>query len=74
MDESMTDKMETASTVSLILGDFRDEYRLYKGSGKATIYRLEDDSDVLRLEDLDVTNGPDLHVLLMVDPDGRDKS
>jgi hypothetical protein len=29
---------------------------------------------VLRLEDLKVTNGPDLHVLLMVDPEGRDKS
>lgn len=74
MDESMTDKMETASTVSLISGSFRDEDTLHKGSGKATIYRLEDDSHVLRLEDLKVTNGPDLHVLLMVDSEGRDKS
>ena len=74
MDESMTDKMETASTVSLISGSFRDEDRLHKGSGKATIYRLEDDSHVLRLEDLKVTNGPDLHVLLMVDQEGSDKS
>ena len=34
----------------------------------------EDASHVLRLEDLNVTNGPDLHVLLMVDPEGSDKS
>lgn len=40
MDESMTDKMESASTVSLISGSFRDEDRLHKGSGTARIYRL----------------------------------
>ena len=28
---------------------------------------------MLRLEDLSVTNGPDLHVLLMEDPGGSDK-
>ena len=37
MDEKMTGEMETASTVSLISGSFRDEDRLHKGSGKATI-------------------------------------
>jgi hypothetical protein len=74
MDEPMTTEMETSSTVSLISGFFRDEDRLHKGSGKATIYRLDDASHVLRLEDLSVTNGPDLHVLLMVDSEGGDKS
>jgi hypothetical protein len=55
-------------------GFFRDEDQFHKGSGKATLYQLEDASHVLRLEDLNVTNGPDLHVLLMVDPEGGDKS
>lgn len=74
MMEDMTDTMAMSSTVSLKTGAFRDEDRVHKGSGSATVYRLEDDTHVLRLEDLDVTNGPDLHVLLMVDPEGRDKS
>jgi hypothetical protein len=74
MAEDMTDNMAASSTMALITGNFRDEDRLHKGSGKATLYRLEDESHVLRLEDLNVTNGPDLHVLLMVDPEGGDKS
>ena len=74
MSEPMTTGMSSAEAVSLISGDFRDADRFHKGSGRATIYRLEDDSHVLRLEDLNVTNGPDLHVLLMVDPEGGDKS
>jgi hypothetical protein len=74
MDESMDTEMSKTSTISLKIGSFRDEDRLHKGSGEATIYRLEDGSHVLRVEDFNVTNGPDLHVLLMVDPEGRDKS
>lgn len=74
MDEPMGDEMAKSSTISLKTGSFRDEDRLHKGSGNATIYQLEDDSHILRVEDLNVTNGPDLHVLLMVDPEGRDKS
>ena len=73
MSEPMTTGMSSAEAVSLISGDFRDADRFHKGSGRATIYRLEDDSHVLRLEDLNVTNGPDLRVLLMVDPEGGDK-
>ena len=74
MSEPMTTGMTSTGAVSLISGDFKDADRFHKGSGRATIYRLEDDSHVLRLEDLNVTNGPDLHVLLMVDPEGGDKS
>ncbi len=74
MDESMGSEMSKISTVSLKNGSFRNEDGLHRGSGNATIYRLEDESHVLRFEDFKVTNGPDLHVLLMVDPEGRDKS
>ena len=73
MSEVMTTEMSKASTVSLISGSFRDKDRVHKGSGNATVYRLDDGSLVLRLEDLNVTNGPDLRVLLMVDPEGEDK-
>ena len=74
MDEEMSAEMTMSSTVSLKTGTFRDEDRAHKGSGVATIYRLEDATDVLRLEDINITNGPDLHVLLMIDPEGRDMS
>jgi hypothetical protein len=74
MNESMSAEMGEASTISLKMGSFRDEDRLHRGSGNATVYKLEDASHILRLEDLNVTNGPDLHVLLMVDPGGRDKT
>ena len=73
MEEPMTSAMGSTSAVSLSTGNFRDEDRAHRGSGRATIYQLEDETNVLRLEDLDVTNGPDLRVLLMVDSEGRDK-
>jgi hypothetical protein len=37
---------------------------VHQGSGTVSVYQLEDGSRVLRLEDIDVTNGPDLHVFL----------
>ncbi len=45
-------------------GEFRDGDRLHKGSGQALIYDLADSSKVLRFEDFNVTNGPDLRVIL----------
>jgi hypothetical protein len=66
--ESNEDMPEPGPT-ALLTGEFDDFDDLHRGSGRATIYRLEDGSQVLRLEDLEVTNGPDLHVLLVPDPD-----
>ena len=56
-------------------GMFSDRDRIHKGSGEAIIYRAEDGSHLLRLENLQVTNGPDLHVLLSPhpNPDNRDE-
>ncbi|MDA1129043.1 MAG: DM13 domain-containing protein [Chloroflexi bacterium] len=45
-------------------GQFQDIDGFHKGSGTATIYRGPDGSLLLRLEDFQVTNGPDLHVVL----------
>lgn len=51
--------------VALLAGNFVDADESHMGTGTATIYELEDGSRVLRLEAFEVTNGPDLHVLLV---------
>ncbi len=45
-------------------GDFRDADSFHRGSGQATIFTTPDGGHLLRLENLDVTNGPALHVFL----------
>jgi hypothetical protein len=50
--------------VSLFSGSFEDVDFIHKGMGNAIIYKLADGSQVLRFEDFEVTNGPDLHVIL----------
>ena len=54
-------------------GAFRDGDAFHKGSGQALLYRLPDGSHLLRLENLNVTNGPALHVYLVrhADPQKR---
>ena len=54
---------------AVAMGSFKDADAFHRGSGTATIYRTPDGSEVLRLEDLDVTNGPALHVVLSTHPD-----
>lgn len=46
-------------------GQFRDADDSHRGSGTAAIYQLEDGSMLLRFEEFEVTNGPDLHVYLV---------
>jgi hypothetical protein len=68
-DTQATDPMpDEGAPVAVASGDFIDFDEFHHGSGTATIYRLEDGSHVLRLESLEVTNGPDLHVLLVPAP------
>ena len=55
---------KAAEPVKLKSGSLRDADSFHKGSGQATIYRAPDGSHLLRLENLSVTNGPDLRVLL----------
>lgn len=61
-EDGMSEAMLAAT--ALRTGQFVDIDRLHQGSGDATIYELADGTRVLRLENLDVTNGPDLRVLL----------
>ena len=63
----------SGSPVVLKQGDFRDADRFHKGAGQATIYRGPDGAHLLRLENFNVTNGPDLHVILSPDPDPQDR-
>lgn len=56
---------DTAGPVTLVAGEFRDADSSHRGTGTATIYELEDGSTLLRFEDFEVTNGPDLHVYLV---------
>jgi hypothetical protein len=66
-DKKMAEAMpETGSnTPALIVqGQFQDADSFHQGSGAAAIYQLPTGSYVLRFENFEVTNGPDLHVLL----------
>ena len=69
MPEMMMAEEESSEAVKLKEGNFRDADSLHRGSGKAIIYEAPDGSHLLRLEDLNVTNGPRLHVLLAVHED-----
>ncbi len=64
-----TDAMPAETPTVLATGTFMDADNFHKGSGTATLYTLADGSNVVRLEDFEVTNGPDLHVLLSTSDD-----
>ena len=70
VSEAMPLSMVSAETaaVKTSSGEFQDADSFHKGSGQATIYRSPDGSHLLRLENLKVTNGPDLHVFLSPHP------
>lgn len=64
-----TDAMPADTPTVIATGTFMDADNFHKGSGSATLYTLADGSNVVRLEDFEVTNGPDLHVLLSTSDD-----
>ncbi|MEM7347087.1 MAG: DM13 domain-containing protein [Chloroflexota bacterium] len=64
MEEPMPEEAASAEPIIVAQGQFQDADSFHQGSGSATIYQLADGSHVLRFEDFEVTNGPDLHVLL----------
>ena len=87
VDQPMNEEMPAALTVAgsggtgstqgsatvLKEGSFRDADSFHKGGGRATIYRGPDGSHLLRLEDFNVTNGPDLHIILTPEPDPQSR-
>ena len=57
--------LDTAGALSPVKrGRLHDGDSFHKGSGQAVVYRLPDGAYSLRLENLNVTNGPDLYVVL----------
>jgi hypothetical protein len=74
MDDPMPEAAENAP-VAIRQGQFQDADSFHQGSGTAQIYELPDGNHVLRFENFEVTNGPDLHVLLVKEaaPASRDQ-
>ena len=68
VEEDMPD-MATPKVVKR--GSFVDADAVHKGSGDAILYQGPDGSHLLRLENLRVTNGPDLVVYLAKHPDPK---
>ncbi len=52
-------------------GTLKDGDSFHKGSGGVAVFRLSDGKRLLRLDSIDVTNGPDLHVYLSAHPDPK---
>ena len=65
---------QPAGPVLLYQGVFVDGDSFHTGSGDVKVYRLEDGLLLLRLEDIEVRNGPDLNVIVTPSPTvaGRD--
>ncbi|MFQ6028145.1 MAG: DM13 domain-containing protein [Dehalococcoidia bacterium] len=75
MVEPPTDTSDAQPTaVRLKVGDFRDVDSAHRGSGQATIFQGPDGSRLLRLENLSVTNGPDLHLILTPHPNPESRN
>ena len=73
-EPSTTLPPEPTGPVALASGNLMDADSFHQGSGQVVLYQLEDGSRIIRLEDIEVTNGPQLHVLLtpVHDLTGRD--
>ena len=67
MEEPMPEAVSN-SPAAILQGQFQDADSFHKGSGAATIYQLPDGNHILRFENFESTNGPDLHVLLVKHP------
>lgn len=74
-DKSMDEEMpeQASGPVLLAEGQFVDADDFHQGSGNALVYQFSDDEVVLRFEEFDVTNGPDLHVILSSNPNPTSK-
>jgi len=67
-DKEMEEPMPEEGPTALKQGQLVDADSFHQGSGSTTIYQLADGKKLLRFEDFNSTNGPDLHVLLATSP------
>lgn len=69
-DKEMEEDMpEAADWIQVANGMFVGADAFHQGSGDATIFQ-QGETRILRLENFEVTNGPDLHVLLVENTEG----
>jgi hypothetical protein len=64
MEEEMPEANTESEWVLVSQGQFQDADNLHQSSGTASIFQ-QGDQHVMRFEEFAVTNGPDLHVLLV---------
>lgn len=62
-DKEMAEAMPASEMSLLLQGSFYDI--IHVGTGQALIYQLADGSRILRLQEFEVDNGPELHVYLV---------
>ncbi|NNF15656.1 MAG: DM13 domain-containing protein [Gammaproteobacteria bacterium] len=67
-DQAMRDDMPTGGPRVVSSGTFVDADRIHKGTGRAILYALPDNTHVVRFEDFRTTNGPALVVYLAKHP------
>lgn len=70
VSESLPTAQASMSTDTLLTGRFHDGAHTTKGV--ATIHKLQDGKNVLRLTQFETSNGPDVHVYLVAAPDALD--
>lgn len=57
-------KAESSEPTVAKSGTFNEIDFIHKGKGRASLYKVSADKKLLRFEDFEVTNGPDLYVYL----------
>jgi hypothetical protein len=71
-NEASATSEQVAKPSRVTVGEFHPV--AHPGTGDAIVYRLEDGSHVLRLENLDVFNGPALYVYAVAADDANDSA
>ena len=74
-DEVVSEELPAELMVSEIAsGTFRDADRAHQGQGTAQILQTATGAHLLRFTEFEVTNGPDLEVWLVAEPDPQSSS
>lgn len=69
--QNVSETMSELTAVELNRGNFTEIDAVHKGRGEAILYQISDGTGLLRFENFEVTNGPDLHVFLTTVADPR---
>ncbi|MDH3442734.1 MAG: DM13 domain-containing protein [Deltaproteobacteria bacterium] len=70
IDKQVNEQFQASDRKTLATGSFKG--LAHETTGRATIYRLNDGKQTLRLSDFETSNGPDVHVYLVAAADSPD--